>query len=522
MERGLTRREMLRAAAITGAGAGLAGLAADPLLSPVLAAGARRGKLKDIEHVIVLIQENRSFDHYFGTFPGARGFGDPAAKAVLAQPGYPAAGFDGKLLPFHLNTGGQPQCFPDITHDWGPQHQSWNGGAMDGFVRAHLAVDGPAAGPATMGYYEQQDIPFYWALAQAYTLCDAYHCSVIGPTYPNRLLSVSATLDPAGQAGGPLLHTLASDYASYVGRFSWTTMFEQLQSRGISWKVYNGSGGGVLDNMLVFFKQFQSNPTLNALGLKPTLPGGLHGRPRRRDAARRSRGCSPGSTRPSTRATPRPRSASIATRQILEAIWSKPKLWAKTAIFITWDENGGFFDHVAPPTPPPGTPGEYVTVNPLPSDASGVAGPIGLGFRVPMIVVSPFSRGGFISSDRFDHTSMLRFLETRFGAEVPNLSAWRRAHTGDLTSAFNFAGAATTRVPRLPAVTLSAADVSDGGCTVSPPAAGDGPGERRAEAGQAQAEAAERAEVSGRAVRRCRAALAAESGALYNRPLVRM
>ncbi len=467
MGSGLTRREMLQAAAIAGAGAGLAGLAADPLLSPVLAAAPRRGTLKDIEHVVVLIQENRSFDHYFGTFPGARGFAD-AKPSVLAQPGYPAPGFDGKLLPFHLSTSGQPQCFPDITHDWGPQHESWNGGAMNGFVRAHLAVDGPSAGPATMGYYEQQDIPFYRALAEAYTLCDGYYCSVIGPTYPNRLMSISATVDPAGQAGGPLLHTPTTDLSTYIGRFTWTTMYEQLQARGITWKVYNGTGGGSLDNMLELFKQFQGNPTLNGLGLKPTYPADF--------VADLGSGSLPqvswlllGLEQTEHPGYSSAKIGEFATRQVLESIWSEPEIWAKTAVFITWDENGGFFDHVAPPTPPPGTAGEYVTVSPLPADAAGVAGPIGLGFRVPMIVVSPFSRGGFISSLPFDHTSILRFLETRFGAEVPNLSAWRRQHTGDLTGAFNFAAAPKAGLPRLPAVNVTTTQIGNGGCTTTPP-----------------------------------------------------
>jgi phospholipase C len=111
-------------------------------------------------------------------------------------------------------------------------------------------------------------------------------------------------------------------------------------------------------------------------------------------------------------------------------------------LFVNYDENGGFFDHVPPVTAPPGTPGEYVTVPAVPdptvAGSPPITGPIGLGFRVPMLIISPFSRGGLVSSDIFDHTSVLRFLETRFGAEVPNLSAWRRATVGDLTSAFNF------------------------------------------------------------------------------------
>src|SRR6201997_4985469 len=127
---------------------------------------------------------------------------------------------------------------------------------------------------------------------------------------------------------------------------------------------------------------------------------------------------------------------------MITALITNPGQWAKTAMFVTYDENGGFFDHVAPVTAPPGTTGEYVTAPAVPDPtvvgSPQILGPIGLGFRVPMLVISPFSRGGFVSSDLFDHTSLLRFLETRFGAEVPNLSAWRRATVGDLTSAFNF------------------------------------------------------------------------------------
>jgi phospholipase C len=122
-------------------------------------------------------------------------------------------------------------------------------------------------------------------------------------------------------------------------------------------------------------------------------------------------------------------------------------------LFVTYDENGGFFDHVAPVTAPLGTPGEYVTAPAIPDPtvigSPAITGPIGLGFRVPTLIISPFSRGGFVSSDLFDHTSVLRFLETRFGAEVPNLSAWRRATVGDLTSAFNFKKSDQS-VPNLP------------------------------------------------------------------------
>ncbi len=269
MQAGMTRRQVLQAAAATG----LLALEADPLVRGALAASGRPGTLADIEHVVILIQENRSFDHYFGTLPGVRGFGEEAARDVYAQPGYPAAGYEGVLLPFHLATGGEPQCFADITHRWGPQHQSWDAGAMDGFVRAHLAADGPEAGPETMGYYERADIPFYYALAEAFTICDNYYCSVLGPTDPNRLYSMSATIDPAAEAGGPLVETqtLTRRHA-LAGRFTWTTMPEQLSATGVSWKIYTGEKLGVEDNVLTYFNAYQTNPALAQLAFEPVYP----------------------------------------------------------------------------------------------------------------------------------------------------------------------------------------------------------------------------------------------------------
>jgi phospholipase C len=140
---------------------------------------------------------------------------------------------------------------------------------------------------------------------------------------------------------------------------------------------------------------------------------------------------------------------------------SNPEVWAQTAFFIIYDENGGFFDHVVPPTPPAGTVGEYLTVDPLPSAASGIAGPVGLGFRVPCLVVSPFSSGGYFCSEPYDHTSVLRFLETRFGVEVPNLSAWRRSVTGDMTGAFGLRRRPDVVVPALPATSLGDTSVAE-------------------------------------------------------------
>jgi phospholipase C len=427
--------------------------------------------------VVILIQENRSFDHYFGSYPGVRGFADPGVLAlgdgsglsIFAQPGSPG-GFDGDhLYPFHLDSYSNGECTNDINHSWGPQHSYWDGGKLDGFVTGHLAADGAANGPLAMGYYTRKDLSFYYALADAFTLCDQYYCSVIGPTDPNRLYAMSAWLDPAGTQGGPILSTSSTRVERYA-TLSWTTMPEQLQARGVSWKVYGSADGNYGDNVLPYFKQYWSDPTLAAGALTPSYPGTFQA-----DVA--------AGTLPQVSWVLAPLIASehppapeiygeVVAAQVLQTLVSNPAIWGKTALFITYDENGGFFDHVPPPVAPAGTAGEYLTASPLPPDASGVAGPIGLGFRVPMLVVSPFARGGFVCSDPFDHTSALRFLETRFGAEVPNLSAWRRSVTGDLTSAFDSAQPDTS-LPTLPEPTLADPRVLLGDCPRNAPDAGD-------------------------------------------------
>jgi phospholipase C len=243
-------------------------------------------------------------------------------------------------------------------------------------------------------------------------------------------------------------------------------MPEQLQARGITWKVYGSADGNFGDNVLPYFKQYWSNPQLNANALSPSFPGTFQADVASGDLPQVSWVLAPliASEHP-----PAPEIyGELVAAQVLDTLVSNPSVWAKTALFITYDENGGFFDHVPPPTPSQGTAGEYLTVSPLPSDASGVAGPIGLGFRVPMLVVSPFSRGGFVCKETFDHTSTLRFLEKRFGAEVPNLTSWRRSVTGDLTGAFNFASV-NASVPSLPQPSAADNRITTSSCAAGGP-----------------------------------------------------
>jgi phospholipase C len=419
-------------------------------------------KVTDIDHVVIFIQENRSFDHYLGSYRGVRGFADTSATFQQPYPANTSNAPAGVLLPFHLDTTkSNAACSHDITHDWVPQHQSWNGGAMNGFVTSRLAINANDAVLA-MGYYTRADLPYYYALADAFTLCDNYFCSVIGPTDPNRLYSMAASIDPDGKNGGPLLQTLVTKRSSFFGKLTYTTMPEQLQARGISWKVYTSPDQNLLngifsDNVLSYFKNFQDPAsTLYRNAFSPQFPTDF--------VADAVAGNLPqvswiiGSVVDSDH-PPSPALFGESTLYgIVAALTANPAAWAKTALFVTYDENGGFFDHVVPITAPPGTAGEYVTVPAVPDPtvigSPAINGPIGLGVRVPTFVISPFSRGGFVSSDLFDHTSLLRFLETRFGAEVPNLSAWRRATVGDMTKAFNFT-MPNASVPSLPSTTAA-------------------------------------------------------------------
>ena len=440
----LSRRHFLRSTAAA-AGAGLAASALPPSVVRALAstAPAGAGTLTDIEHVVILIQENRSFDHYFGSLSSVRGFADPGAlalstgRSVFHQPD--PKNPDGFELPFHMPeaTTGSP-CIADLSHAWPVQHQAWNGGRMDQWLAAHRASEGDVNGPLTMGYLTRDDIPFYYALADAFTVCDGYHCSVMGPTNPNRVMSMSATIDPDGKGGGPVVDNNSTG-------FTWTTYPEQLQAAGITWRVWDEGNG---DSVLPLFTKYQDQTSVYYQQGALTLPPGSF-------EAAAVAGQLPqvswlfGPIGTDEHPSSPPSLGEDFVSRVLTALTSNSTAWSKTVLFVTYDENDGFFDHVPPPFAPPGTAGEYLTVTPLPSAAGGVAGPVGLGFRVPMLVISPFSRGGWKCSDVFDHTSLLRFLETRFGPEVPNLSAWRRSVTGDLTSAFNWG--VDTSVPSLPA-----------------------------------------------------------------------
>ncbi len=250
-----SRRRLLTSAMGIGGMAAAASLLPPNLQRAMAEPADRPGSLDDIEHVVILMQENRSFDHYFGTMRGVRGFDDPGAitlstgRSVFHQPDQ--ANPDGYLLPFHLDTRTtSSQAIPSTSHAWTVQHQAWNGGAMDNWLPAHRQADGDTNGPYTMGYYERADIPFHFALAESFTLCDAYHCSLLGPTWPNRLYHWSGTIDPNGLAGGPIISNVVPE------PFRWTTYPERLTRAGVSWHVYQQEDDYGC-NPLEFFQSYQ-------------------------------------------------------------------------------------------------------------------------------------------------------------------------------------------------------------------------------------------------------------------------
>ena len=478
-DRALSRRQLL-VGGLAGAAAVGVGVAVDRLASGTSTvqkaastkpAGADLGAVK---HVVYLMQENRSFDHYFGAMVGVQGFADTNNRGAFTQ-AWPG-GAQANLLPFHMSTATQQgECTYDLSHTWAAEHLSVNGGAMDKFVSTHTSSDFEGAlGVNTMGYYLKEDIPFYYDLAANFTICDRYHCSILGPTHPNRLMAISGSVDPAGIAGGPILTTYDS-LIDYQGTCSWRTMPEVLQDAGITWKTYNpygpdyqpGAVGFVSKNMLLYFKQYQdpSSPLYqNAFGYCGTnVVGGLTAGVGPNDFATDvANGTLPQVSwiiSPNSYDEHPPAPAAWGewyTQQVLDTLVSNPEVWASTVLFIMYDENDGFFDHVPPPTAPAGTAGEFVTVMPRPATMGGVEGPLGLGVRVPMIVVSPFSVGGHVVSDVFDHTSQLRFLETLFGVKAPNISDWRRSVTGDLTSTLTSLTTPVTKMPEMPATSASA------------------------------------------------------------------
>jgi phospholipase C len=433
----LTRRQLLRDVGRFAVAAAASSLMPPNVRRMLAQQAPATSSLRDVKHVVMLMQENRSFDHYFGTMAGVRGFDDPEA---LKLPGGRSVFYqaddqnpEGYLLPFHLDTRAtSAQKIPSTSHAWAVQHEAWNGGRMDQWLRAHRKADG-VHGPYCMGYYTREDIPFQFALAEAFTLCDAYHCSVMGPTWPNRMYWMTGTIDPEGRNGGPIINNKAPKEG-----YTWTTYAERLEKAGISWKVYqqeDNYGCNLLETFKVF-READKGSALYARGMVRSPEGQFEYDAVNDKLPAVSWIIPTGYQSEHPDYMPADGAAFVASK--IDAIAANPDVWAKTVFVLNYDENDGIFDHVAPPVPPTGTPHEFV---------EGL--PIGGGFRVPCIIVSPWTAGGLVCSRQFDHTSVLQLLEEFTGVREVNLSDWRRSTFGSLTSALRFQKAGT-RAPVLP------------------------------------------------------------------------
>ncbi len=428
----------------------------------------RTGTIADVEHIVIMMQENRSFDHYFGTLRGVRGFGDP--RAVILPSGrsvWRQEKASGYVLPFHP---GAPnlglQFLEDLAHDWTSTHAAWNGGRYDQWV--------PNKGATTMAHLTRSDIPFHYALADAFTICDAYHCSLLGPTDPNRFHMWTGWVGNDGRGGGPVI---GNDEAGY----DWSTYPEVLQEAGVSWKIYQDIGAGLDaeekwgdtddayignygDNALLYFRKYQDatpgDPFYEKAKTGTNIStGGSLFEIFRKDVAARKLPQVSWVVAPEAYTEHPNWPANYGAwylSQILDALTANPEVWSSTAFFLTYDENDGFFDHMVPPTPPQSREEGLSTIGATdeiyPGRPKYPSGPYGLGVRVPMIVVSPWSKGGWVNSEVFDHTSLIRFIERRFAPQHPrlrknNITRWRRAVAGDLTSAFDFAAPNDAKVP---------------------------------------------------------------------------
>ncbi len=386
-------------------------------LQLVVTAAGVTGTIADVRHVVILMDENRSLDHYFGTLKGVRGFND--RNALQLAPGtnifYQPTG-TGYELPFHTSV----QCLTDVNHSWSVTHTAVNNGKNDTWV--------PSKGAETMCYYDRTDLPFYYSLAESFTICDEYHCSVLSSTDPNRFTFMTGMVDPHGTGGGPEI-----DNSSIPGGYTWKTYPEFLQDAGISWKVFmvNGdSSENVLTRFAAYKQATPGNPLYDRARVGySSLTAMING-----FKAAVSNNTLPsvswivGTGDHSEHPPNSPANGQVQLKLLLDALASNPNVYKSTVVIFNYDENDGFFDHAMPILPPPGTPDEFVG-----------SLPIGLGIRVPALLISPWSRGGRVCSQVFDHTSVIRFLETWTGVIDTNISDWRRQVCGDLTSGFDFA-----------------------------------------------------------------------------------
>lgn len=552
----MNRREFLEKSSILLAGLGTSNILHPSILKALAIEPAAQSTFYDAEHVVILMQENRSFDHAFGALKGVRGFLDK--RAFIKQDGH-SVFFQkentGKYAaPARLDLRNTRSTWmSSLPHSWENQQQAFNKGKYDQWLQAKASGNENYKNiPLTLGYYNREDLPFYYQLADAFTIFDQYFCSSMTGTTPNRLFHWSGTLRE--QQNGRSKANVVNDDIDYdkARQAKWKSFPEILEEQNISWRIYQneislpkGLSGeqeawlsNFTDNPIEWFSKYNvkfskgyyehipkmiaslkqeiikkpdhktrleaiiaeleedqvkyhpdnyaklsqheknlhekafttnsADPDYHNLeigkdehGERLVVPKGDVLFQFRKDVeenklplvswlvAPEHFSDHPGS----------PWYGAWYISEVLNILTKDPEMWKKTIFIINYDENDGYFDHVIPFAPPlnPSQPVdingksgvEYVSrdqeymSDPALKDYEKTEGTVGLGYRVPMIIASPWTKGGFVNSEVSDHTSVLQFLEKfimkKFNknVHVDNISEWRRAICGDLTSAFN-------------------------------------------------------------------------------------
>ena len=564
-----SRRDFLKKAALLSAG--LSGALPDSIQKAFAINPLPGTTYLDAEHVVILMQENRSFDHTYGSLQGVRGFNDPRAvtlpnkNKVWLQTN--AAGET--YAPFRLDIKGTKATWmSSLPHSWENQVDARNGGKSDKWLDVKKSGNKKYANmPLTLGYYNRDDIPFYYALADAFTICDQNFCSSLTGTTPNRLYFWTGTIRDVREPKA--MANVRNENVDYDAEVNWKTFPERLEEEGISWKIYQneislstgleGEEDGWLsnftDNPIEWFSQYRvrfhpayyrhiqqeekvlperiaaleaklkslnesdkeytitKRELTNQQQWQKTVQSDLvkytpekfnqlshheknlcqkafttnvndpdyrtlttltykEGNAERKvkvpkgDVLHQFRKDVKNQKLPTVSwlVTPEnysdhpgaPWYGAWYISEVMDILTQNPEVWKKTIFILAYDENDGYFDHVPPFIPAhPDKPETGLTSKGIDTRLEfveqeqenkrknkGRTGPIGLGFRVPLVIASPWSRGGFVCSEVFDHTSILRFLENflshKTGKKIDesNISSWRRTVCGDLSSTF--------------------------------------------------------------------------------------
>ena len=504
-----TRREFIKKASLLSGGAGLLNVLPTSIARAMAIDPAAGSTFYDAEHVVLLMQENRSFDHTYGTLQGVRGFNDPRAITLPDKnPVWCQSNSAGETYaPFRLDIKNTNATWMEsLPHGWTDQVDARNDGKYNKWLDAKPSgVEQYKAMPLTLGFYSREDIPFYYSLADAFTVCDHNFCSSLTGTTANRLYFWTGTIREKAEAASQA--KVWNDDADYDSPVSWKTFPERLEENNISWKVYQneiGAGSGLKDEHDQWLGNFGDNPLEYFSQYKVTSkPGELSGKDKnlhekafttnkkdpnyhnltslkykdgdnehevnvpQGDVLHQFREDVKNKQLPTVswivapqKFSDHPSSAWYGAwyiSEVMDILTKDPEVWKKTIFILTYDENDGYFDHMPPYTAPHPQKKDTGSVSSgMKTDTEYVAdqsqqssknedvrvSSIGLGYRVPMVIASPWSRGGWVNSQVFDHTSSLQFLEKflskKFNKKInePNISEWRRTVCGDLTSAF--------------------------------------------------------------------------------------